>query len=839
MTREGLFLELRNALEESKRMNAEVRRERVQVRTDATIREINLRVLPVRLPGSSESCYLILFEEPGAPALPRAAQSSSREASAAAAEPPAAEGQGFFGRLRRWLAPLPDPGGPSPSEQEIRQLRQELAATREYLQSVIEQQDAANEELKSANEEILSSNEELQSTNEELETAKEELQSVNEELTTINEQLQTRNADLSRLNDDLANLLGSANVPMVVLGIDLRIRRFTPAAGRLLNLLPTDVGRPISNLKLTIEVSDLESMVTGVIDTVRVVEREIRDLHGHWYDLRIHPYRTADNKIDGAVVVLQDIDQLKRAQEELQRQATQLRRQTSLIELSQDAIIVRDTTDVIVFWNRGAQEMYGWSRDEALGKKTHELLQTTCANTPDGMDAQLLKDGEWEGELGQTRRGGTPLIVYSRQVLVREKGETPPAILEINRDITERKRTEQLLQQQAEALRQADRRKNEFLATLAHELRNPLSPIVNALQILRLENNDPSRLVAMRDMLERQTQQLSRIVEDLLDMTRIVEGKIELRKERVALSQAVATALESSRSLIDRSGHQLTVKLPAEPVYVEADPVRLAQILTNLLNNAAKFTETGGQIWLTARRDVGSRPPGEVIISVRDSGIGIAPELLPHIFEMFTQGDRSLGRTRSGLGVGLALVHSLVRMHGGFIEAQSEGPGKGSEFIVHLPLAPEPSPLMGPPAPPPAAASVLQPGTSQAGPFPSRRILVVDDNHDQAQTLGMLLELMGYEVHVEHDGPSAVRAALKMIPEVALIDICLPGMNGYEVARELRQHPELEHMVLVAQTGWGQEEDRQRSRAAGFDYHLVKPVDHLALQNVLKAHRGE
>jgi PAS domain S-box-containing protein len=522
----------------------------------------------------------------------------------------------------------------------------------------------------------------------------------------------------------------------------------------------------------------------------------------------------------------------------VQRQAAQLSRQASLIELSQDAIIVRDTSDTIVFWNRGAHDMYGWSQEETLGKKTHTLLKTECAITPEGLDAQLAKEDTWEGELRQARRDSTFLVVYSRQVLIRDGGDAPSAILEINRDITEQRRTEALLQKQSEALLQADRRKNEFLATLAHELRNPLSPICNAIQVIRLEGNAPGRLLELRDMLDRQAHQLSRIVEDLLDMTRIVEGKIELRKERVELSTAVATALESSRSLIDRSGHHLTVKLPAEPVYLEADPVRLAQVLTNLLHNAAKFTDAGGHIWLTARRDVGSKPPGEVVLSVRDTGIGIPADLLPHIFEMFTQGDRSVGRTRSGLGVGLTLVRSLVRMHGGSTEVHSAGPGQGSEFIVHLPLAPDPPVALGPPAPKEEATPSRQESESKAA-APLRRILVVDDNQDQAQSLGMLLRLMGYEIHVVHDGPSAVEAAVTMVPDVALIDIGLPGMNGYEVARQIRQHPELEQVVLVAQTGWGQEEDRRRSREAGFDYHLVKPVDTDALQNVLKAHRGE
>ncbi len=311
MAREGLLLALRDALSECRQGNAPVRRTGVQIRGEGAVRETDLRVLPVKLPGSGERCYLVLFEEPRHE--PAAVSGSS--AGATGPDSPARW-------LPRWLRrPFPlattsgDAGTTAPSdEREVDRLRQELAAMRDYLQSVIEQQDAVNEELKSANEEILSSNEELRSTNEELETAKEELQSVNEELVTVNEQLLNRNLELTRLSDDMTNLLGSANVPMVAVGVDLRIRWFTPAAGKVLSLLPGDVGRPIGELKLVLDLSDLEALIKEVIDSVQTEEREVRDRDGHWYMLCIRPYRTAENKIDGAVVVLADIDEAKRAQ---------------------------------------------------------------------------------------------------------------------------------------------------------------------------------------------------------------------------------------------------------------------------------------------------------------------------------------------------------------------------------------------------------------------------------------------------------------------------------------------------------------------------------------------
>src|SRR5262249_36946632 len=397
----------------------EVRRDGVRMRDDAQIRKIDLRVLPVKLPGANDRCFLILFEDnaPGGPP-PRASFPTTR-----AGRFPR---QGVLDRLRDLLSRSSDtPQGQAAAADvaESAQLRQELASTREYLQSVIEQQDASNEELKSANEEILSANEELQSANEELETAKEELQSVNEELTTVNEQLQNRNLELSRLNDDVSNLLGSANVPMVAVGVDLRIRRFTPSAGKLLNLLPSDVGRPIGNLKPIMQVADLDDLIKDVIDMVQMKEREVQDAQGRWYSLRVYPYRTADNKIDGAVIVVLDINELK-------TQGALLREQASLIDLSSDAVIVCDANKAITFWNRGAQQMYGWSQAEAKGQKVHELLQTQFSGGSTPAKTALRETGHWEGELIHRRKDGTAIVVESRQVLLSEKGEVAP-LLEI------------------------------------------------------------------------------------------------------------------------------------------------------------------------------------------------------------------------------------------------------------------------------------------------------------------------------------------------------------------------------------------------------------------------
>jgi signal transduction histidine kinase/DNA-binding response OmpR family regulator len=363
-------------------------------------------------------------------------------------------------------------------------------------------------------------------------------------------------------------------------------------------------------------------------------------------------------------------------------------------------------------------------------------------------------------------------------------------------------------------VQQADRQKNEFLSMLAHELRNPLAPIRNAVQVLKLRAQDRSDLQAVRDIIERQVQHLVRLVDDLLDLSRITRGKIRLQTEPVDIAGVVARAVETSRPLIDARKHELNVVLPREPVRVQGDPVRLAQVLGNLLNNAAKYTEEGGRIWLSAERQ-----DGDVVLRVRDTGLGIPPEMLSSIFDLFTQAERSLDRSQGGLGIGLTLVRRLVEMHAGRVEAFSAGANQGSEFVVRLPALDEAAP----------SARPTNGATKGLVQGPSCRVLVVDDNTDAADSLAMLLRLAGHEVEVAHDGPTALAVAEEQKPDMLLLDIGLPGMDGYEVARRLRARVDLKPALLVALTGYGQEEDLRRSREAGFDRHLIKPADLPAL----------
>jgi signal transduction histidine kinase/CheY-like chemotaxis protein len=378
-------------------------------------------------------------------------------------------------------------------------------------------------------------------------------------------------------------------------------------------------------------------------------------------------------------------------------------------------------------------------------------------------------------------------------------------------DFIERCRTD-------EALRRADRQKDEFLATLAHELRNPLAPVRNAIQILRLKGPPSPEVQWARDVIDRQMQQMTRLIDDLMDLSRITRNRIELRKERVDLARVLHGAVETSRPLVDASGHELSVVLPPEPVYVDADPARLAQVFANLLNNAAKYSEPNGRIALTV-----DRQGSDVAVSVRDGGIGIPEEMLPRIFDPFSQVNQSLERCQGGLGIGLTLVKRLVEMHGGSVAAHSAGTGKGSEFVVRLPI-------------PIALAAPGSPATPDepVADAPARwRLLVIDDNNDAATSLGMMLSTLGYETRTAYDGLAGLEAAAEFRPDVVLLDIGMPKMNGYDVARRIREQPWGKEIVLIAVTGWGQAEHRQRTSEAGFDHHLVKPVDPAALAKLI------
>jgi signal transduction histidine kinase len=396
-------------------------------------------------------------------------------------------------------------------------------------------------------------------------------------------------------------------------------------------------------------------------------------------------------------------------------------------------------------------------------------------------------------------------------------------------EIAERARAEQ-------ALKEADRHKDEFLAMLAHELRNPLAPIHNAVELMRLKPLSDPQLNWARDVIARQLTSLTRLVDDLLDVSRITRGKINLTREAVELEGLIARAVETVHPILNERRHELTLELPEPGVTIFGDPTRLTQAISNVLGNAAKYTDAGGKIFITA-----AARQTEVEIRIRDNGIGIRPEMLPHVFELFTQLDRNDGRTQGGLGIGLALVRQLVQMHGGSVSAASDGPGKGAEFVIRLPMLREgagqvPEPVQGTPDDVPSgsdAASLVAPLVAANSGRMARRILIADDNNDALESLATLLQLNGHEVYTATNGGTALQCAERQRPEVALLDIGMPILDGYEVAKRIREQPWGQRITLVALTGWGQDSDRRRSREAGFDSHLVKPLDLETLTDLL------
>ena len=382
-----------------------------------------------------------------------------------------------------------------------------------------------------------------------------------------------------------------------------------------------------------------------------------------------------------------------------------------------------------------------------------------------------------------------------------------------------------------QAVERADRQKNEFLSMLAHELRNPLAPIRNAAQIVRVAAPDHPQLRMARDVIDRQVAHMARLVDDLLDVSRITSGKIQLKAERVDLRAVVAQAVEASRPVIDRAKHRLDVAVPPDPVWLPGDPARLAQVVTNLLNNAAKYTEDGGAIALTVVRD-----GADAVVRVRDTGVGIPADVLPTVFDLFVQVDRSLDRSQGGLGIGLTLVRRLVELHGGTVTAASDGPGRGSEFTVRLPMRNSDFGFRNEETGRGSGSGSVGVNSAIRNPQSAmRKVLLVEDNPDGAETLSTLLRLAGHEVRVATDGPTAVAAAADYRPDVAVVDIGLPGMDGYEVARRLRADPATSGAMLVAATGYGRDDDRRRAIDAGFDHHLVKPIDPAALERVVSA----
>jgi PAS domain S-box-containing protein len=506
------------------------------------------------------------------------------------------------------------------------------------------------------------------------------------------------------------------------------------------------------------------------------------------------------------VIVLVDIDSITRNDDMLKRQA-------ELLEHTYEPIVIWALdSGVISYWNRAAEETYGYTQDHALGAVIHQLLATDVS--PTVFRTALQAEGRWRGELRHRCRDLSQLDVDSRMALVRDT-DGNEVVIETNRPLGERKRLEQQLRDRADALARADHAKNTFLAMLGHELRNPLAPLRNMAEILRQRDIKDPELVRMREMLVRQVQAMARMVDDLVDVARVTSHSLELRREPVELAGVVRNAVETVRGDIERRQQTLTVSLPPTPAWVDGDRVRLEQVVVNLLINASKFTQQQGRVALFVR--VGE---GRATINVEDNGMGIAPEVLPHVFGMFLQDSQAESRDQSGLGIGLTLVKQLVEMHGGSVSARSGGRGRGSEFTVSLPLVTPPASVATKPEPQPAAAHTRH------------RVLVVDDNEDAAASLSMLLHLDGHEVEQCSDGTQTLERLPVFKPDVVLLDIGLPGMDGYELAGHIRKAKDGNGVWLIALTGYGQEAHRRSAEQSGCDHFIVKPADYDTLRKL-------
>ena len=1164
MARDGLMMPLRAAISKAKREHKPVRRDDVLVRYDGGTRAISLQVIPLR--NVKEPCFLILFLEGGA--------SSTGAAQVSVPRMPAG---------RREVA------------SRVAELERELAETRDYLQTIQEQNEAANEELQASSEELQSANEELQSMNEELETSREELESTNEELTTINDEMVGRNLELNRINADLNNVQVGIHTAILLLSRDLVIRRFTPAAVKIFNLVSADVGRAIRSIRHNLDLPTLETLLADVVETLGFHEAEVQDKDGYWYSLRARPYLTLDNKIDGVVLVLSDITSIKRSERaaederdyaeailrtapvpllvlredlrvntaneafyetfrvkpaategcliyeigggqwnipqlralleeiiprddvftgfevthefvdigartmllnarrlesafgvperillaiedisarKLAEESVRQNRELFLSVIEQapmgvytlnaqlhvqhvnsralpsfaalQPIIGRDFVEIVhAFWptpianehlaifrhtletgegyaapsftheraDLNVEESYDWQvrrillpdgerglvcyfnditgrvQAERAARQSEEGMRLATEATAVGIwqwnvitnqvlwDPQMFQiygmqptaDGlvefsDWcervapedlptQLELlretartsGKSRRefgirrgsdGASRYIQAVETVRTNSAGETE-WLVGTNLDVTEARAAQSLLRsrerelqsladntpdmltrldreyrhlfvntaveratgfsvkemvgkthrqlgwpvplcgqwesaiqlvfasaketlidytyagvagprrystcvvpefdahgrmgsvlgvttditdrmQLEESLRAGDRRKDEFLATLAHELRNPLAPIQNAVEILKLSQVGQPTANLPIEIMDRQVNQMVRLIDDLLDVSRITNGKLFLRRERVSLALVLDAAVEATATLIRQREHELTVIPVSETIYLDGDVTRLVQIFTNLLTNAAKYTETSGKITVTSVRD-GS----DVVVSVSDSGVGIPSHMTGQIFEMFSQVDRALEKTTGGLGIGLALVKGLVEMHGGLIEARSAGQGQGSEFLVRLPVIPD------------IVTPVVPLEAVEQSAVTTLRVLVVDDNYDAGDSMATMLQLLGNDTLTARDGEEAVLACETFHPDVVLMDIAMPTMNGYEACRQMRLQPWGSQIVIIALTGWGTDEDRRRTREFGFNHHLTKPVNLATLRTIL------
>jgi two-component system CheB/CheR fusion protein len=678
------------------------------------------------------------------------------------------------------------------SQQQLAALEAELGTTKERLQAAIEQLEASNEELQASNEELQASNEELQSTNE-------ELQSVNEELYTVNAEYQRKIAELTELTNDMDNLLASTEVGTIFLDGQLRIRKFTPQVAGTFGLVAHDVGRPIETFAHKLRYPELVADLRRVLTSGQPVERDLVDPHGASFFLRLLPYR-AKGTADGVVLTLIDVSGLKAAEDALFHERYLL---NSLLRSVPDAIYFKDTRGRFIRFNQAMAVRLGVGDPaEAIGKTAFDLPDHDAAMALHREDEAVLRSGQphhYRLEPRTAAQDGDGWDMVTRLPLV-DRENAIVGVIAIFRDVTEQVRARIKIDEEV-------RRRDQFLAMLSHELRNPLGAVVTATAMLKSAETQHALYERAVSVLERQSRQMARLLDDLLEVSRVTQSKIELRRHIVDLRLIAGEAADAVRSQMDDKGLTFTVDLDPEPLWVNGDAARLQQVQINLLSNAVKYTPRGGDVVLRVRREANG-----AVIRVKDNGVGISPQMIDSVFDLFVQGPHKLDHANGGLGVGLTLARALIEMHGGTVSAHSTGNGMGSEFTVRLPLTTHQERAAG------------QDDSDVSAPPSGTRVVVVEDIADSREMLCAMLRQAGLACHDAPDGATALSLVDEVVPDVVILDVGLPDMDGLEVARRIRANPRHAGVRLIALTGYGQAGDRLATTQAGFDWHLVKPV---------------
>lgn len=824
MAKEELRLDLRTAIHQSRQQKIPVSKDGLPIRENDVLRQVKIDVIPFQSDGGTEDYFLVLFQDTPQAVVRDVPQQTTTKRSGSNIK---------SARLKQ-----------SNEQQEISRLKNELATTKEYLQSIIEEQQSTNQDLRAANEEILSSNEELQSTNEELETAKEEIQATNEELNTINDELQRRHIESTQVSNDLQNLLSSINLPILMLGGDLRIRRFTPVAQGIFNLIPTDVGRPMSDINHTLLLPDLEQQILDVISNLNYKTQEVQDQEGHWYDLRIRPYRTIDNKIDGAVVILVDIDALKHTTEQLRASRDYVQ---AIVDTMRESLVVLNINLRVISANQFFYETFEVEPEETEQRLIYEIGngQWNIPQLRSLLEDILPHQSQFHGlevEHNFQHIGRKIMRLNARRMTIEDNREM---ILLVIEDITQHKqfegeRTQLLAQEQSarNAAEAANRAKDEFLSILSHELRNPLNSLIGWANVLRTQELDEATIHQGLEALERCAQAQAHLINDLLDISRISSGMLRLDAQALELVPIIEAAIEVVRLSAEAKNIQIESTLDTSSRTILGDATRIQQIIWNLLSNAIKFTPSGGTVAITL-----NYTDFHAQIQVSDTGQGISGDFLPYIFERFRQADGSRTRSNSGLGLGLSIVRHLVELHGGTIEVESPGVGQGATFTISLPLQTQAQPRIEPIVPQPIV-STQEPElpTEEIPSLEGLRVLVVEDEADIRQLFKLVLEDYGAQV-IEAGSVAEALSKLTENPggyDVMLSDIGLPQEDGYALIAQVRQLSaeaggQIPAAALTAYAGYTEEE---RAIAAGFQMHLAKPIEPLELLSAVATLAG-